>query len=49
VKNAFIFGFVGLETITGLAMAALLLFLNVEKNIGNEQAEIRARREGNKE
>lgn len=30
-------------------MAALLLFLNVEKNIGKEQAEIRARREGNKE
>lgn len=49
VKNAFVFGFVGLETITGLVMAALLLFLNVEKNIGKEQAEIRARREGNKE
>ena len=45
VKNAFIFGFVGLETITGLVMAVLLLFLDVEKSIGREQAEIKARRE----
>lgn len=45
VKNAFIFGFVGLETITGVVMAILLLFLGVEKNIGKEQAEIKARRE----
>ena len=46
VKNAITFGFVGLEAITGVILAALLVFLNVEKNIGREQAEIRARREG---
>ncbi len=45
VKNAFIFGFVGLETITGVVMAVLLLFLDVEKGIGKEQVEIKARRE----
>lgn len=42
VKNAFTFGFVGLETVTGIILVVLLLFLNVEKNIGREQAEIRA-------
>ena len=46
VKNVFTFGFVGLETVTGIVLAVLLLFLNVEKNIGKEQAEIKARREG---
>lgn len=45
VKGAITFGFVGLETITGVILAALLLFLNVEKNIEKEQAEIKARRE----
>lgn len=45
VKNVFTFGFVGLEAITGVVLAILLLFLNVEKNIGKEQAEIKARRE----
>ena len=49
VKNAFTFGFVGLETITGVILVVLLLFLNVEKNIGREQAEIKARREKNGE
>lgn len=48
VKNVFTFGFVGLETITGIVLAVLLLFLNVEKNIGKEQAEIKARREAGK-
>ena len=45
VKGAITFGFVGLEAITGVVLAILLLFLNVEKNIGKEQAEIKARRE----
>ena len=45
VKGAITFVFVGLETITGVILAALLLFLNVEKNIEKEQAEIKARRE----
>ena len=45
VKSAFTFGFVGLETITGLIEAGLLLFLGVEKSIGKKQAEIKARRE----
>ena len=45
VKNVFTFGFVGLETITGVVLAILLLFLDVEKNIGKEQEEIKARQE----
>ena len=45
VKSAITFGFVGLETITGAILAVLLIFLNVEKNIDKEQAEIKARRE----
>ncbi len=45
VKSAITFGFVGLETITGVLLAVLLIFLNVEENIDKEQAEIRARRE----
>ena len=45
VKGAITFGFVGLETITGVILAVLLIFLNVEKNIHKEQAEIKARRE----
>ena len=45
VKGAITFGFVGLETITGIVLAVLLIFLNVEKNIDKEQAEIKARRE----
>ena len=48
VKSAITFGFVGLETITGVILAVLLIFLNVEKHIGEEQAEIKARREGGK-
>lgn len=45
VKSAITFGFVGLEVITGIILAVLLVFLNVEKNIDKEQAEIKARRE----
>lgn len=44
VKNAITFAFVGLETITGLVLAALLIFLTVEKNIGDKQAEIKSRK-----
>lgn len=39
------FAFVGLEVFTGLALALILKFLNVEKNIAKEQEEIKARRE----
>ena len=39
------FAFVGLEVFTGLALVAILYFLNVEKNIEKEQAEIKARHE----
>ena len=45
VKNVITFGFVGLETITGIVLAVLLIFLSVEKVIDKEQAEIKARRE----
>ena len=45
VKNVITFSFVGLEVITGIVLAVLLIFLNVEKDIGKKQAEIAARRE----
>lgn len=45
VKGAITFGFVGLEVFTGIILAVLLLFLNVEQRIDREQAEIKARRE----
>lgn len=48
VQNAISFGFVGLEVFTGLILVVLLAFLNVEKNIESEQAQIKARREENK-
>ena len=41
VKNMITFAFVGLETITGIILAILLLFLNVEKNITKKQEKIR--------
>ncbi|MCM1233476.1 MAG: MFS transporter [Ruminococcus flavefaciens] len=44
-QNVFIFFFLGLEIITGLIAAVLLSFLTVEKVIGKEQEEIKARRE----
>ena len=45
VKSVITFSFVGLEVITGIALAILLVFLNVERDIGKKQAEIAARRE----
>lgn len=44
-QNVFIFFFVGLEVITALIIVVLLKFLNVEKDIEKEQAEIKARKE----
>ena len=46
VQNVITFGFVGLEVFTGIILAVLLAFLNVERDIGKKQAEIKARREG---
>lgn len=43
VKNVITFAFVGLETITGIILAALLIFLSVEKTLGRKQAMIRQR------
>ena len=40
------FAFVGLEVFTGIILVVILKFLNVEKNIASEQAEIKARHEG---
>ena len=45
VKGVITFGFVGLEVFTGVILAALLVFLNVEKGIEKKQAEIKAREE----
>lgn len=45
VQNMITFGFVGLEAITGVILAVLLIFLNVEKDVDKKQAEIKARRE----
>ena len=45
VKNVITFGFVGLEVITGITLAVLLIFLNVEKDISKKQEEIASRRE----
>lgn len=45
VQSVITFGFVGLEAITGIVMAVLLIFLNVEKGLDKKQAEIRARQE----
>ncbi|MBR5547518.1 MAG: MFS transporter [Clostridia bacterium] len=46
VQNVITFSFVGFEVFTGITLAVLLIFLNVEKDIGRKQAEIKARREG---
>lgn len=48
VQSVITFGFVGLEVFTGIILAALLMFLNVEKDIGKKQAQIKARQEGSK-
>ena len=45
VKSVITFSFVGLEVITGIVLAVLLIFLSVEKDIGRKQAEIKARQE----
>ena len=47
VKGVITFGFVGLEVFTGVILAVLLVFLNVEKDIAQKQAEIK-NREGQK-
>ncbi len=44
-KSAITFSFVGLETITAILLIVILAFINVEKHIGKEQAEIKARKE----
>ena len=38
------FAFVGLEVFTGIILAVILWFINVEKNIAREQEEIKARK-----
>lgn len=43
VKDVITFSFVGLEVITGIILVVLLIFLNVEKGLGQKQAEIKAR------
>ena len=45
VKRVITFSFVGLEVLTGIILAVLLIFLNVEKDIAEKQAQIAARRE----
>lgn len=42
-QSLFIFFFLTLEIFTSVILIGLLLFLNVEKNLGSEQAEIKAR------
>lgn len=41
VKNMITFSFVGLETITGIILAVLLIFLTVEKTLSRKQTQIR--------
>ena len=41
VKDMITFSFVGLETITGVILAILLIFLTVEKTLSRKQAKIR--------
>ena len=48
-KNAITFSFVGLETITAVILIVILAFINVEKHINKEQAEIKARKENENE
>lgn len=45
VKGVITFGFVGLEVFTGVILAVLLVFLNVENGIEKKQVEIKAREE----
>lgn len=43
-KNAITLSFVGLETITAIILIVILAFINVEKHIDKEQAEIKERK-----
>ena len=43
VQSVITFGFVGLESVTGIVMAILLSFLNVEKGLEKKQQEIKER------
>lgn len=43
-KNVITFSFVGLETITAIILIVILAFINVEKHIDKEQAEIKERK-----
>ena len=45
VTGVITFSFVGLEVFTGIALAIILIFLDVEKHTAKEQAEVKARRE----
>ena len=45
VNGVISFAFVGLEVFTGVALVVILFFLNVEKKLPEEQAEIRTRHE----
>lgn len=45
VRGVITFGFVGLEVFTGVILAVLLVFLDVEKGIEKKQSEIKAREE----
>ena len=45
VNGAITFGFVGLEVFTGIILAVILFFVDVEKRVNKEQTEIKARRE----
>ena len=45
VNGAITFGFVGLEVFTGIILAVILFFVDVEKRVDKEQKEIKARRE----
>ena len=47
VTSVISFAFVGLEVFTGIALVAILFFLNVEKNLPKEQAEINVRHTAN--
>lgn len=47
-QNVITFGFLGFEAITSVIMIILLAFLGVEKNLPQEQAEIKARKASSK-
>lgn len=48
VQNSITFLFIGLEIITAVILFAILIFLNVEKNLKSEQQDIQLRRNRNK-